>query len=185
MHQQPTAGLEAAELEDIQENRQAHLGQARGFDEVEVRRNGHAASGIHHHLLGVAAARQQRHRPVADLPTGDPLPHFRDGARAFEAQNRRGARGRRVHALALEKIRAVERRGSNGDAHLPGAQFGVGGGAQLKNTLVAWLVDHDGLHRLTLAGRKKPGEPQGPPGSNRFAERKGSKEKAYLRSARV
>ena len=91
-------------------------GSAAGLLVRQRRRHVHRRAGVHDDLLGVAAAGEQRHGAVADPPAahgGADLGHL---AGAFEAENRRRAGRRRIEALALQQVGAVDRGGADADA---------------------------------------------------------------------
>ena len=73
-------------------------------------------------LLRVAAAGEQRHRAIADVPAADVRSDLDHLARAFQAEDRGGAGRRRIVAFALEQIGAIHRRRAHANAQFVGRQ---------------------------------------------------------------
>ena len=68
-------------------------------------------------FLRVAAAGEERHRSIANAPAADVRADFDHLACALEAEDRRGARRRRIVAFALQQIGAIHGRRAHADAH--------------------------------------------------------------------
>ena len=105
----------------------------------------------HHDLLGVAAAGQQRAHLVTRPPAGDAVADGPDPAGAFQARVRRRARRRRVAALPLHQVGAVDTAGGDLDDHLAGAGDRVGYLKPAQDVGFAGLGDDDGVHSLSFS----------------------------------
>ena len=97
-------------------------------------------------LLGVATAGEERHDALAGAEAAGLGADLCNLAGALEAQDRRGARRRGVHALALQQVGAVHRGGAHPDAHVGGLERGSGRVAQGEDGFVAGLAHEDGTH---------------------------------------
>ena len=158
MHQRDAALGQRAELEDVEEDREQHLGQRRGLLVGQVGGHVQRAAGVDHRLLRVAAAREERHRALAHRPAAHLGADLRHAAGALEAEGRRGARGRRVEALALHQVRAVHARGAHADAELARTAGRGRHLAHAEHRLVARLIEDHRPHAAhgTRAGRGGP-----------------------------
>ena len=147
MDENGAARRKRAELEDIQKDREEDFRGGGGLLPRESVRNLHGANRRDDDLLRVAAARKQRHRPLALAPAADlgaDLYHF---ARTLKAKNRGCAGGRRIEALALEEVRPVHRRRHHAQAQVLRTGGRCGELAEAKHALVPGRVEHDRLHR--------------------------------------
>ena len=115
MHQQRLAGLEVGDEEDVGPHRADDFRQGRRVDQGHALRHGQQLPGGHPHLLGVPAAGEQRAHLVADRPVVDALTERLDDPAHLEPGDLRLAGRRRVVALALEQVGAVDACG--GDPH--------------------------------------------------------------------
>ena len=97
-------------------------------------------------LLGIATAGQQCADFVADGPTGDVFAEFGDHTRAFEAEDVTRAWRRRVEALTLEQVGAVDGGRGDLDEYVPARQFGIGLLRPFHDLGTAGLIDRYGVH---------------------------------------
>ena len=77
------AGLQAADLEDIEPYGEERLGQAGCFEKGQTLGDGQAMRPMHCGVLGIAAARQQRANLVAYCPTLGAFSQGGNGARGL------------------------------------------------------------------------------------------------------
>ena len=104
----------------------------------------------HHHLLGVTAAGQQRAHLVTRPPVRDAVADGADPARALQARVRRRARRRRVEALPLHQVRAVDPAGGDVDDHLARAGDRVGHLEPVQHLGFAGFGDDDSVHSFSF-----------------------------------
>ena len=104
------------------------------------------------HLLGVAAAGQQRADLLAGLPPGDAVAEGGHGARALEARIGRRARRRRVEPLALHEVGPVDACRGHLDQNLARPRPRVRHLGPLQNFGASGLADHDRVHSCLLGG---------------------------------
>ena len=104
------------------------------------------------HLLGVAAAGQQRADLLADVPSGDAVAEGRHGARALEARIGRRARRRRVEPLTLHEVGPVDAGRGHLDENLARPRPRVRDLGPLENFRASGLADHDRVHSCLLGG---------------------------------
>src|ERR1051326_1922213 len=105
-------------------------------------------------LLGVAAPGQECHDALSEPEARDLGADLDDLARTFEPEDRRRAGWRRVEALPLQEVGAVDGGGVHPDAGLVLADGGTRGLPQDEDGLVTRLSDQDRPHAgpLTTAG---------------------------------
>ncbi len=118
MHQQPFTRLKPGPLEDVVPDREHGLGEGRGLGQRQSfrhRQRGGLGRGTE---LGVTAAANQRANEIARLEARGAGPQRDDLAGDFHAENIGGAFGRRVEALALEHVGAIDPGGRDLDQHL-------------------------------------------------------------------
>ncbi len=145
--QHTAAGAQTGEAKHRKEHRQERLRESGSFLEWHQLGDGHHAAGGDHHLLGVAAAGEQRHRPIARLPAAHPGARLHHLAGALESEDLGGAGRGRVLALALQQVGAVEGGGKHAQAQLAAAESRRHDLAEPQDALVAGLVEDDRLHR--------------------------------------
>ncbi|MOA02315.1 hypothetical protein D3C78_1217620 [compost metagenome] len=122
MQQHLLARQQAAQLEQVEPGGGVDLRQHRGLLQTQPLGHRQGVAGIHHHLLGHAAAGQQRAHPVAHAPA-TAGPHLADHSGALQTQHRGHARRRRVQAVALQQVGSVETGGRHANADLPDIAF--------------------------------------------------------------
>ncbi len=125
VHQRGGAGLQPADEEEVEEGGDEDLGHAAGLGVGESLRTRHHAAGRDHHLLGVAAAGEQRHDAVAEGEAFDAVADLGDRAGALEAEDLGSARGWGIEAPPLQQVGAVDPRGCNADPNLAQTAGGV------------------------------------------------------------
>lgn len=86
---------------------------------IEGSRDGEELRRRHRDLLGVASAGEQRTHSVTDVPVVHALTEFGDDTRAFEAEYLARSWRRRILALPLHQIGAVDGGGGHIDDDLP------------------------------------------------------------------
>jgi hypothetical protein len=148
VHERALAGRKRAQAghEQVRVGGEERLREGAGLLVAHPGRDGEGAAVVHHRLLGVAAAGEQGHDALAADEAAHPRPHVDHLAGALEAEDRRGAGWGRVHALSLQQVGAVDRRGPHADAEIGLAQRRGGGLAGDEDALVARLANEDGAH---------------------------------------
>ena len=126
VHEQGLVRLQAGDHEHVGPDRAGHLREGRGALDVHAGRQRHHLPGGHGHLLGVPPGREERAHLVAHLMALDALADRADPARALEAEHVGGALRRRVEALPLQRVGAVDRAGDDVDDDLARTRLGVG-----------------------------------------------------------
>ena len=116
VHEQCLAGAQSAAFEDVAPDGEHRFRQRRGLNEVETRRQRQGMAAINGRKLGVAAARQQRGDPVADLPARGIRTDRDHLAGDFEAEDLGCPRWRRIASLALDDVGAVDARRADPNA---------------------------------------------------------------------
>ena len=109
------AAFQPARLEQIGPDGEEGFRQRRGAQRVVALGPGQALRGGRGAILGIGPAIGQRADLIAHRPTGDGGADGRDLPRAFQAQDGRGAGGRRIGTLPLRDIRAVHAGGLDPD----------------------------------------------------------------------
>src|SRR5690606_9272490 len=123
-----------------------------GRDRQQLRRG-------HGDLLRVPAAREQRAHLVADLPALDTLAERGDPAGALEPDDVRRAGRRRVVALPLQQVGAVDRARHHVDDDLARARDGVRDLGPLQHFRAARFPHRDRMHTADTI----PSGPGAPP----------------------
>ena len=113
-------------MKTLDQTVQATSGSAAAVDQVDAVGHRHHLPGRHGHPLGVPAAGQQRAHLVADRPARRRPRRARRSAAALQAEDVRGARRRRVEALPLQEVGAVDGRGATSTTTSPGPGSGSG-----------------------------------------------------------
>ncbi len=121
VHEQRLARSEPRVEHDVRPHCRDDLGQAGRLHEVEAIGHREDVALVDRDELRVAAAGEQRAHAVADAPARRTRADGRDRARHLEPQVRRRACGRRVRALALAEVGAVDAGGGHADQDLSGA----------------------------------------------------------------
>jgi hypothetical protein len=105
----PAATGEAALDDERVPGGEEDLGHRCGVDGGDRVRNGQRLAGVRDHLLGVAAAGLDAHRPITDRPAGHVGADRRDDACVFEAGDLQASPTRiGVHAHPLEDVGAID-----------------------------------------------------------------------------
>ena len=117
MDEEPFAGLEPSALEHVVPDREDRLGQGGGLHGGQSVRDEQRGGFGRHRELGIAAAIGEGADEIAVLEARHVLADGDDGACDFEAEKIRGVLGRRVEALALEHVGAIDARRLNDDEH--------------------------------------------------------------------
>ena len=106
----------------------------------------HRGAGVHDDFLRVPAPGQQRHGPIAHRPAVYVRTDLRHHAGAFQPEDRRGARRRRIATRGLQQIGAIHRRRAHGDAQVICAEYRTFGLADLETG----VGDQDCAHGCSL-----------------------------------
>ena len=132
--------------EQIRVRGEEHLRERARFLVRHALRHRQHRSVVHRGLLGVAAAGQERHDPLADAEAAHLRPRFQHRAGALEAEHG-GRTGRRwIEPLALQQVGAIDRGGDHANANVGGAERRSRHVADLEDGLVPRLADDDGAH---------------------------------------
>ena len=105
-------------FEDVVPDREQSLGNRRGLVQRHSCRHGQAMPEMGEAVFGIAAAGDERADLLAEQRFGRALAQRDDFARYLEARDRRGARRRRVEALPLDDVGAVDPGMADPDQHL-------------------------------------------------------------------
>ena len=146
MHQQPFARPGVRQLEDVEKHGEENLRHRACFFVAERVRNAHHRSMMRNGFLRVPAAGKEGHGPLAAFPplhVGADLDHL---ARALEAEDGRGAGGRRIVSFALQQVGAIDRGGAHADAQLIGSEWRRVDLADVEDGFVAVMIEDDGAH---------------------------------------
>ncbi len=151
VHEHPVPGLHARTAHERRVHRAGDLRQGRRLDEADAVGDGHELACRHGDVLGEAAAGQERAHPVTDGEA--PLTRHpglgsqrRHGAGDLEPGDLGGAARRRIAALALRDVRAVETRGGHVHQHLARAGVRHGLVAHADDAVVAGTGESHGAH---------------------------------------
>ena len=158
MHQERLAGAQSCPHEDGRPDRTGHLGQRRACHQVDAVGDREQLTRRNNYLLGVAAARHQGQRRIADSPVPDVSADILDDARAFQARIRRRSWRRIIFADSLEQVCTVNRRRRNRQPYLAGTRRPrVGHLRPSQHVRAAGLGDDNGTHIAILADWKEYG----------------------------
>ena len=102
-------------------------------------------------LLGVSAARYQSHRAIADFPPGCSGADCGDFASDFHPDDLRRARRRRIEALPLEQVGAIDARSADANQDFVGLDRRLGHLADFQRVFIAgFLNDYCFHHRYII-----------------------------------
>jgi len=146
VHQDGVTGACAAEPEHGEEHGEEGLREGAGLLDRQRIGDLHRAPSRHHDLLGVAAAGEQRHRTLSELPAGHRGAALDHLAGALEAEDLGGTGGRRILPLPLQQVGAVDRGGGHPQPEVAGAERGRRHLGEAQHRLVAGSVEDDRLH---------------------------------------
>ncbi|MCY1439916.1 hypothetical protein D9M71_561690 [compost metagenome] len=120
MQQHLLAGLQGAELEQVEPGGGIYLGQRRRLGQRQALRRRQGVAAVDHHFRGHATPGEQRADAVAHLPlrTGADLGHH---AGALQAEDVAGPGWRGVEPGLLQQVGAVDPGRRHANADLPGA----------------------------------------------------------------
>jgi len=117
--------LKGSGLKDVGPDREIGLGDARGFFDAEPRGDGEAVSSRCEAVVGVASTGDQGAYAVARLPAGHGI-RGDDNAGHLQAEDRGRSGRRRIFALALKEVGAVDPGGLDTDQNVTLAGHGSG-----------------------------------------------------------
>ena len=164
VHEDAAASPQATEAEDREEHREERLRKRRGLLRRHEIRDLHDAAGRGNHLLGVAAAGEQRHRAVAGPPPANAGPDLRYLAGALQSEDLGGSRRRRVLAHALQQVGAIEGCGVHPQPQLTRAERRRWYIGDPQHALVARTIEDDGFHSFkATTGIKRGSAARAPP----------------------
>ncbi len=101
-------------------------------------------------LLGVAAARYQGHRAVADFPAGCGGADCGDFTGNFHPDDLRRARRWRIEALALEQVGAIDAGGVDANQDFVGLDRRLGDLADFQCVFIAGFFNDYCFHHLYI-----------------------------------
>ena len=108
--------------------------------------NRHGHTGINNRLFRIASPANQTEDPLANGNRGDCRAHGLHFSGEFESEDIGLARRRWVLALALERIRPVERGCPHSHENLFRAGYRIGDATQLEHVRAARSLNSNGLH---------------------------------------
>jgi len=108
VHERAATRGEPSEVEEIEEGGEEDLGKRGRLFERERLGDTHRRPRVHDGLLRVAPAREERHRSLPDPPAGDSGADLGHDARALQPEDRGSAGRRRVEALTLQEVGAID-----------------------------------------------------------------------------
>ena len=117
MQQHGLAGFQRAALEHVVPDGEEGFRDRAGFHHRELRDHRQRDRLVRDAVFGIAAARDQRHHLVADLPALHAVAERDDFAGNLEPGNIARAGRRRIVALALHHVRPVHAGGRDLDQH--------------------------------------------------------------------
>ena len=143
--------LKGSGLKDVGPDREEGLGDARGFFDGEPGGDREAVRSRREAVVGVASAGDQGAYAVASLPAGRGI-RGHDDAGNFETEDRGCSGRRRIFALALKEVGAVDAGSLDADQDFTWAGHGSGSLCDAEDFRAsgAWAIDE--MHRFKLAG---------------------------------
>ncbi|MNY31574.1 hypothetical protein D3C86_1657410 [compost metagenome] len=118
MQQHLLARLQARQLEQVEPGGGIDFRQRRRFLQAQAFGHRQGMARIHHHLLGHAATGQQRTHAVTDAPAAAGA-DLADHSGTLQAEHLGHPRRRRIQAVALQQIGAIETGCGHANANLP------------------------------------------------------------------